>query len=148
MKISFFNQGWERKQCIIKKFSLQKQLLQNQCHVKRLSMFPWWLSSSLPASAGDMGSIQNNPTCHRATEPMHCSYWALEPESCSYWAHVPELQKLKCPGVHAPNATRKDTAMRNLHTATREYPPITSAREKPMQQRRPSTVKNKQNYFF
>ena len=38
--------------------------------------------------------------------------------------------------------------MRNLHTATREYPPLTSAREKPMQQWRPSTVKNKQNYFL
>ena len=92
--------------------------------------------------------IQNNPTCYRAAEPMHCSYWAPAPESCRYWAHVPELLKLKCPGVHAPNATRKDSTMRNLHTTTREYPPLTSAREKPCSSEDPAQPKINTIIFF
>ena len=36
---------------------------------------------NLPANAGDMGSIPGgeDPTCHRATKPMHLEYWACAP---------------------------------------------------------------------
>ena len=35
------------------------------------------------------------PTCHRATKPVHHSYWActLEPTGHNYWAHAPQLLK-------------------------------------------------------
>ena len=38
---------------------------------------------------------QQDPTCRRATKPMHHNYWAraLEPASHNYWAHVPQLLK-------------------------------------------------------
>ena len=40
------------------------------------------------------------------------------------------------------SATREATTMRSLRTATREQPPLAPPREKPTQQRRPSTAKN------
>ena len=35
--------------------------------------------------------VPEDPTCLRATKPMHHNYWAcaLESQSCSYWAHGP-----------------------------------------------------------
>ena len=37
--------------------------------------------------------VQEDPTCLRATKPVHHNYWAcaLEPVSHNYWAHVPQL---------------------------------------------------------
>ena len=37
--------------------------------------------------------VWEDPTCHRATKPMHHNYWActLEPEDHNYWAHMPQL---------------------------------------------------------
>ena len=46
---------------------------------------------------------------------------------------------------HPGAATREATAMRSSHTATRQQPPLTATREKPVQQWRPSTVKKKIN---
>ena len=49
-----------------------------------------------PANAGDVGSsIREDPTCHRATKPVHHKYWAcaLEPASHNYWACVLQLLK-------------------------------------------------------
>ena len=62
-----------------------------------------------------------DPTCRRATKPMHHYYWAQALE----------------PVLH-----RRSHHMRSLCTA-REQPPLTTTREKPVQQRRPSTAKNK-----
>jgi len=38
--------------------------------------------------------------------------------------------------------------MRSPWTATRVAPPLATTEEKPSQQQRPSTTKNKQNYFL
>ena len=37
--------------------------------------------------------VREYPMCHRATKPMHRSYWAcaVEPKSCNYWAHLLQL---------------------------------------------------------
>ena len=37
--------------------------------------------------------VQEDPTCHGATKPVHHNYWAcaLEPSSHNYWAHAPQL---------------------------------------------------------
>ena len=39
--------------------------------------------------------LREDPTCHRATKPVHRNYWAwaLEPASHNYWAHAPQLLK-------------------------------------------------------
>ena len=39
--------------------------------------------------------LQEDPTCHGATKPVHHNYWAcaIAPASHNYWAHVPQLQK-------------------------------------------------------
>ena len=39
--------------------------------------------------------VQEDPTCHRATKPVHHNYWAwaLEPVSHNYWARVLQLLK-------------------------------------------------------
>ena len=39
--------------------------------------------------------VQEDPTCHGATEPVRRNYWtcALEPMSHNYWARVPQLLK-------------------------------------------------------
>ena len=39
--------------------------------------------------------VREDPTCRRATKPVHHSYWAcaLEPVSHNYRAHVPQLLK-------------------------------------------------------
>ena len=39
------------------------------------------------------------------------------------------------------------TAVRSQRTAAREWHLLTASREKPMQQERPSTAKNKSNYY-
>ena len=63
-----------------------------------------------PANAGDMGwsLAQEDPTCRRATKPMHHNYWActLEPVSHNYWARMPQLLSLHATTTeaHAPRA--------------------------------------------
>ena len=39
--------------------------------------------------------VWEDPTCHRATEPVRRNYWAcaLEPVSHNFWARVSQLQK-------------------------------------------------------
>ena len=66
--------------------------------------------------------IWEDPAYHGATKPMLHNYWActLKPVLCNKKSH------------------QKD----NLLTATM-VPPTPATKEKPMQQRRPSTAKNK-----
>ena len=43
--------------------------------------------------------VREDPTCCRATKPLHNHYWAraLEPGGPNYRAHVPQLLKPTCP---------------------------------------------------
>ena len=72
---------------------------------------------------------------------MHHNSWtcALEPRSCSYWS----LHTLQPCSV-----IREATTMRSPRTATREYPLLATTREKPEQQWRPSTARNKKKYLY
>ena len=88
-----------------------------------------------PANAGDMGSILDPGRSHTLwgnQAPRH-NYLRLHSRPTTPKAHVP----------WCPYSARKATAMRSLHTATREWPPFSTSREKPVQQQRPGTAKNK-----
>ena len=55
-----------------------------------------WLRIRLPMQGTRVRAlVQEDPTCHGTTKPMHHNYWAcaLEPASHNYWAHVPHLLK-------------------------------------------------------
>ena len=59
-----------------------------------------------PANAGETqvpSLIREDPTCCRATKPMHFSFWtcALGPGSHNYWVSVLQLLKPACPRVCA-----------------------------------------------
>ena len=58
--------------------------------------------------------VWEDPTCHRATKPLHHSYWAcaLEPTNHNYWAQVPQLLK------HA----RLEPVLRNKRSHHNEKP--------------------------
>ena len=86
-------------------------------HQNLLHGLPWWLSGKESTckcrrNGFDPWSlIQENPTCLRATKPMHHNYWAyaLEPKSCKYWSqHALEL-------MHSLN-----------HWLTREVPQLSA----------------------
>ena len=56
------------------------------------SLVAQWQRSRLPMQETQVQSlIQEDPTCHRATKPVHHNYWscALGPWSCNYWAQEP-----------------------------------------------------------
>ena len=73
----------------------------------RISLVVQWLRIRLPLQGIWVWNlVQEDSTCHRATMPMHHSYWAsaLKPASCSCWSLC--------------SAIRWSTTMRSLHTAT------------------------------
>ena len=78
------------------------------------------VGKNLPASAGDRGSVPG---------PGRSRVWSRQ-------AWVPQLLKLCF-------ETRGAMAVRSQHTPTGEWPPLTTPREKPAKQRRPSMAKNK-----
>ena len=58
-----------------------------------------WLRICLPVQGTWVRSlVWEDPTCCRATKPVHHNYWAcaLEPTSHNYWAHAPQLLKPAC----------------------------------------------------
>ena len=60
------------------------------------SLVAQWLRIHLPMQGTWVWSlVWEDPTCRRATKPMHHNYWAcaLEPASHNYWACVPQLLK-------------------------------------------------------
>lgn len=60
-------------------------------------------------------------------------------------ARVLQLLKPACSDIQSLcSATQEATAMRNPLTTAREYPLLTATRERPVQQQRHSTAKNKQ----
>ena len=63
---------------------------------KRTSLVAQWLRIHLPTQGTCVRVlVQEDPTCRRATKPMHHNYWAcaLEPASHNYWARMPQLLK-------------------------------------------------------
>ena len=73
------------------------------------------LGICLPMQATEVwGLVREDPTCHRATKPVHHNYWAcpLEPASHNYWAHVPRLLK----------PTRLEPMLRNKRSHRNEKP--------------------------
>ena len=75
---------------------------------------------NLPANAGDMRLIPGpeDPTCCRATKPVHHNYWAcaLEPTSHNYWAHVLQLLKPACSRAHVLQILSLCAATTEAHT--------------------------------
>ena len=72
--------------------------------------------------------VWGDPTCRRATKPVHHNYWAcalepmshnywslctLEPVGCNYWVHTPQLLKAAHSRAHVPQ-------LLSLHAATTE----------------------------
>ena len=113
--------------------------------------------------------VQEDPTCHRATKPVHYNYWACAPEAGrhNYWspyALEPVLRSKRshCNGKPTPchkewpllAATRESLwrAMKTRHKSKKKGNPIppslTTTVEKPVQQWGPSTTKTKINKFF
>ena len=90
---------------------------------------------NLPANGGDMGSIPD-PEWSRM---LSLCITTMEPVLWSRGTAAIET-------VHRPgscSARREATVMRGLHAATRKKTPLTTTREKPVWQWRPSTAKNK-----
>ena len=61
--------------------------------------------------------IREDPTCRRATKPVHHNYWAcaLEPTSHNYWAHEPQLL--------SPCATTTEARTPRARALQQEKPP-------------------------
>ena len=60
------------------------------------SLVAQWLRIRLPMQGTRVWSlVQEDPTCHGATKPMHHNYWTctLEPTSHNYWACMLQLLK-------------------------------------------------------
>ena len=74
-----------------------------------------WLRIHLPMQGTRVRAlVQEDPTCHGATKPVHHNYWAcaLEPASHNYWAHAPQLLK----------PTRLEPVLRNKRSHRNEKP--------------------------
>ena len=98
---------------------------------------------NLPANAGDTGLIPDPGWSH--VLQSNCWACALGPAGRSSWAWVITAE------AHAPQSLcsvpGEATAAKSRCTTSGEQPPLTTAREKPQQQR-PSTAKKKENSFF
>ena len=86
---------------------LQDLLFSERRKVKiviRASLVAQWLRICLPMQGTWVQAlVWEDPTCCRATKPVHHNYWAcaLQPACHNYWS---------------PHATREATAMRSPHT--------------------------------
>ena len=71
--------------------------------------------------------VWEDPTCHRATKPMHHNYWAyaLEPASHNYWTRMPG----------------EATAMKSPRTTMKSSPRSLQLEKACTQQRRPNAAK-------
>ena len=69
------------------------------------SLVVQWLRMCLPMQRTCVGSLLwEDPTCCRASKPVHHNYCAsaLELASHNYWALMPQMLKPACPRAHAP----------------------------------------------
>ena len=110
------------------------------CNLKNLGLPGGSVVKNLPASAGDMGLIPNPGRSHRPQ-----SNWAheqllspvlSEPGSHNYWA-----QGCKYGSLHSLEPVLLNG--RSRCSTAREQPSLSTMREKPTQQRRSCTAKNK-----
>ena len=65
------------------------ELLWNRNRLTGASLVAQWLRIRLPTQGTRIWAlVRENPTCHRATKPVHHNYWActLEPMSHNYWS--------------------------------------------------------------
>ena len=75
------------------------------------SLVAQWLRICLPMQGTRVRALaQEDPTCRRATKPVHHNYWAwaLEPASHNYWAHVPHATEACVPRARARNKRSHD----------------------------------------
>ena len=75
--------------------------------------------------------VQEDPTCLRATKPVHHNYWdcALEPASHNYWAFVPQLLKPAC--LEPVLRNKKSHCNEKPVHRNEESPPLAATRESP-----------------
>ena len=111
-----------------------------------LKGLPWWLSGKEPTcQCGRLGfDPWSGKIPHAATKQLSqlLNLWSEEPESHSCWTHV--LQLLT-PMQPTPSSTAREAAtVRSTHAITREQPLLAAIREKPVQQQKSSTAKNKE----
>ena len=103
-----------------------------------------WLRTRLPMQGTQVQAlVQEDPTCHGATKPVHHNYRAC---ALSPWAttNKPACHNYWSPCTQSPcSATREATAMRSTRSTTKSShcsPQLEKARA---QQRRPTVAKNK-----
>ena len=63
------------------------------------SLVAQWLRICLPMQGTRVRAlVREDPTCCRATKPVHHNYWActLDPASHNYWSRTPQLLKPVC----------------------------------------------------
>ena len=103
-----------------------------------------------PANAGDRGSIRGLEWFHmpwnNEARALQLLNLALETEKCNHWARVPQL--LSPHALEPMLRNKRSTAVRSLHTTTREQPPLAVTRERPMRQQRLSTAKKINKWMF
>ena len=108
------------------------------------SLVAQWLRICLPMQGTRVQSlVREDPTCHRATKPVHHNYWAcaLEPASHNYWSLRATTTEASVPRARAPQ--RGATAVRSPHTATKSSPHSPQLEKARTQQRRPTWPKIK-----
>ena len=123
---------------------------------------------NLSANAGNTvwSIIQEDPTCHRATKPMHHDYWAhglglqaaatkpvchnnwslpvQEPTHCYYWAHVLQLLKPVC--LEPVLCNKRSHCSEKPTHHSQEYPCPPQLEKACAKQHRPSTAQRKKGY--
>ena len=101
------------------------------------SLVVQWLRICLPMQGTRVRAlVQEDPTCCKATKPVHHNYWAcsLEPASHNYWS----------PHTESPcSAMREATAVKSPCTSTKSSPCSPQLEKARAQQRRPNAAKNK-----
>ena len=120
------------------------------CNYKQSTGLPWWLSGKESACQCRGHGFDPWPRkiphaaeqlspCTTTTEPVVYSQEATttEPTCPNYQACAPQ----------SPLSTTEASSLRSSCTTTREQPPLAATREKPAQQRRPSTPPKINDFF-
>ena len=108
------------------------------------SLVAQWLRIRLPMQGTRVRSlVQEDPTCHRATKPVHHNYWAcaLEPTNHNYWSPRAATTEARTPRARAPQ--REAIATRSLHTTTKSSSHSPQLEKAHAQQQRPNAAKKK-----